>query len=180
MTIPKWNDKNRPVNEQGLSLAKIQMQDVVNPTVINNNFDRVEERLSLDYIASAGSTGYWWWRQFNSGFTLFGIDDFPIGNVPVNVEWDGAISSATLTIPGELPFQFATIPYFDISLQSYDVTNTNMENWRFFMISQEPFKRNSRYPPAFCIYWWPGGNEKNKKPTLKDVTISCFGYAFLN
>lgn len=180
MAVPVWGNKNPTLNMSGLPLATIRPQDVVDPNVINGNFDTIESRLSLDYVVSAGNEGRWWWRQFNSGFTLFGIDDYNMGNVRINVDWDGAISSPTLSLPGNLPFQFSTIPFFNIVLQSYDVQNTSVENWRFFMISQEPFKRNTRLPPKFCIYWWPGGNETNKKPTLQNVVVSCFGYAFRN
>ena len=175
---PQWGDPN------SLGLATIRDADVVDPTPINNNFKKIESRLANDYVLQTETTDYWWYTLFNSGVCLFGMDDYNMGNIRINVPWGGAVSSATLSLPGKFPMPWGSPGYFyfDIKIVNYDAMFLDVQAWRFFNVSIDPrdFHQSTGTltPPKWCIYWWPESSKYNDI-TLTDVKVTAFGDGFI-
>ena len=69
-------------NTTHMNIQLINSSDFVDPSVINNGFQKLDA-LGIDYVIESGTSGEWWYRKWKSGRADCGIDShtFPTSNM---------------------------------------------------------------------------------------------------
>lgn len=174
--------KERPAsNLMTYGLKDLQGSDYVSVNDINNNFQVINDKLSMAYVNAEGEQGNWWYMRYTNGRVFFGIDDYAYGDIALSAKWDDYYSSVTLTLPGNFPVAMKSTPYMHIELISYDVQDSINHSWRFLVTNVDASNEygignGGIKPNPFCVYWWPPASMTNKGSTvLKNVHFSVFG-----
>lgn len=151
--------------------------DYIDVDKINQNFELINDKLAMAYVVKEGRNGAgWWYIQFSNGIVFFGIDNYSVGTLSLNVKWDDYYSSETLYLPGTYPIPMSSVPYFNIVLENYSVSDSLNHDWRFMHINTSHDFNSNTTPPAWCIYWWPPSSYGNRgAAVLRNVKVSAFG-----
>lgn len=103
---------------KNLGFNLINGSDVVDPGVLNQNFEKADA-LGVDYVVESGTSGSWWYRKWKSGRAECGVDDKNLGTLTCDQPWptnavEGGYLSNYVTF-GSYPFAFASTPHAMIS-----------------------------------------------------------------
>lgn len=151
--------------------------DYIDVDKINQNFEVINTRLARSYVIDEGMNGSgWWYMKFSNGIVLFGLNDYNVGTVSLNVRWDDYYSTERLHLPGTYPIPMVSVPYLSIVLQDYDKADSLNNEWRFIHTNVSNEFSSYTVPPDWCLYWWPPASYSNRGgAVLKNTHISVFG-----
>lgn len=151
--------------------------DYIDVDKINKNFEVINDRLAMAYVVGEGTNGAgWWYIQFSNGIVFFGLNDYNVGTLTLHIKWDDYYSTQTLTLPGTYPIPMASVPYFNIVLENYDVSDSLNHDWRFIHTNVSNTFSSTTTPPEWCLYWWPPSSYSDRgAAVLRNVHISAFG-----
>ena len=194
-TFATWVRGNEP--QQEVSLERINLQDIVDPTVINDNSDVIKKYLLTNFISDYGSMyvdgASWYYYRLNNGMTLF-FARYTFPHVDMDVMWEGYPSSSSLTIPGYVPVMLADVEYFNMRILSFDNKFINdvgqqEDPWSYHLLDTYKtgftWSNGKCYPPKFCVYWnhtynIHGGGGYAYKTSVDKLTVGLIGIGPLN
>ena len=101
-----------------MNIALINSSDYVDPSVINNGFQKLDA-LGIDYITESGTSGEWWYRKWKSGRAECGIDSHAFPTSRMTPWLAGWYVTDPYTFPA-FPFAFAAVPHSSIMFLSED------------------------------------------------------------
>ena len=101
-----------------MNIQLINSSDFVDPSVINNGFQKLDA-LGIDYVTESGKSGEWWYRKWKSGRAECGIDSHTFPNSKMNAWLAGWYLTDYYAFPA-FPFAFAAIPHSSIMFLHQD------------------------------------------------------------
>lgn len=99
-------------NTTNMNIELINSSDYVDPSAINNGFEKLDA-LGIDYVTESGTSGEWWYRKWKSGRAECGIDSHTFPNSNMNSWYSGWYLTDHYSFPA-FPFAFAAVPHSTI------------------------------------------------------------------
>ncbi len=100
-----------------MGVQLINSSDFVDPSVINNGFQKLDA-LGVDYVIASGTSGEWWYRKWKSGRAECGIDVHTFATSKPQKWGDSGWWLTDYYAFPAFPFAFAKIPHSSIMFLS--------------------------------------------------------------
>lgn len=127
-----------------LGMQLIEGSDVVDPSVINDNFKKVDG-LAVDYVVESGMSGEWWYRKWNSGRYECGVDRKAFDNVQTGTPITDVFFSRRLTFDS-FPINFVSPP---LSIIQFIEASAGNEQHVIWTVNTGDATNNR--PPNFAV-----------------------------
>lgn len=99
-------------NTTNMNIELINSSDYVDPSAINNGFEKLDV-LGVDYVTESGTSGEWWYRKWKSGRAECGIDSHTFADSAMTEWGSGWYLTDIYSFPA-FPFTFSTVPHSTI------------------------------------------------------------------
>lgn len=136
-----------------MGLETIESSDYITPTIINQNFQKLDA-LGLDYVVETGKSGEWWYRKWKSGRAECGVDRKEFSEVTSWITSDYGYLTPDMSF-GSYPFSFKSRPYTSITFEG----DKNYSTRGSYCVPRH--SDSTTLSPSFFIVDW--GNQ-NMKP----------------
>lgn len=99
-----------------IGLQKFEGSDFVSRDAINENYDKIDEALGIDYVCERGKSGDWEWVKWNSGFMEQWVSDKAFATQTFEDWGDRGTMSRTPNMSfGNFPIAFVSRPLFFVT-----------------------------------------------------------------
>ncbi len=103
---------------ENLELTLTTGSDLVDPvSQLSDNFQKIDDKLGVDYIVEQGTSGEWWYRKWNSGIAECGIYNHGFGEHTMS-KWGSIAKTDEAMTFGSYPSDVITwveVPHVQIN-----------------------------------------------------------------